>query len=63
MSDVIQIIFLPINLCGQVAAGGPQVFAEYAIVETNCTTTDDDNCVPLNNTVAVSDNDKSMKYS
>ncbi|XP_076152049.1 alpha-2-HS-glycoprotein 2 [Alosa pseudoharengus] len=40
------------RLSTQVIAGGPHIFAEYAIVETNCTTTDDDNCVPLNKTVA-----------
>uniref|UniRef100_A0AAY4A7X6 Cystatin fetuin-A-type domain-containing protein n=1 Tax=Denticeps clupeoides TaxID=299321 RepID=A0AAY4A7X6_9TELE len=40
------------RLSSQVLAGGPRLFAEYAIVETNCTTDEDDNCVPLNNTVA-----------
>ncbi|XP_041967874.1 alpha-2-HS-glycoprotein 2 [Alosa sapidissima] len=41
------------RLSTQVIVGAPYIFAEYAIVETNCTTTDDDyNCVPLNKTVA-----------
>lgn len=38
----------------QVAHGGPLIRAEYAIIETSCTNVDNDNCVPLDHTVAVS---------
>uniref|UniRef100_A0A672PQS0 Alpha-2-HS-glycoprotein-like n=1 Tax=Sinocyclocheilus grahami TaxID=75366 RepID=A0A672PQS0_SINGR len=36
----------------QIASGGPRYFAEYAIIGTNCTSQDDDICIPQNHTVA-----------
>ncbi|KAL2097993.1 hypothetical protein ACEWY4_007200 [Coilia grayii] len=40
------------RLTTQVVSGAPKLFSEYVIVETNCTTTEDDNCVPLNQSMA-----------
>ncbi|KAG9329717.1 hypothetical protein JZ751_029946 [Albula glossodonta] len=40
------------RLATQPLAGAPQYLAEYAIIETNCTNDDDDNCVPLASPVA-----------
>ncbi|KAG7329785.1 hypothetical protein KOW79_006007 [Hemibagrus wyckioides] len=40
------------RLSSQLVGGGPLIRAEYAIIETNCTNVDDDNCVPLDHTVA-----------
>uniref|UniRef100_A0A3B1JMT7 Alpha-2-HS-glycoprotein 2 n=1 Tax=Astyanax mexicanus TaxID=7994 RepID=A0A3B1JMT7_ASTMX len=40
------------RLSSQVVSGGLKLSAEYAIIETNCTSTDDKGCVPLNHTVA-----------
>jgi len=37
----------------QIVSGGPKYFAEYAIIGTNCTSYDDDICIPQNHTVAV----------
>uniref|UniRef100_A0A672PSC9 Alpha-2-HS-glycoprotein-like n=1 Tax=Sinocyclocheilus grahami TaxID=75366 RepID=A0A672PSC9_SINGR len=37
----------------QIASGGPRYFAEYAIIGTNCTSQDDDICIPQNHTVAI----------
>lgn len=34
-------------LCLQFVSGGPVIRAEYAIIETNCTTADIENCIPL----------------
>ncbi|XP_030631764.1 alpha-2-HS-glycoprotein 2 isoform X2 [Chanos chanos] len=39
------------RLASQVVSGGPKLFAEYAIIETNCTSLDEF-CVPLNHTTA-----------
>ncbi|XP_017327059.1 alpha-2-HS-glycoprotein 2 [Ictalurus punctatus] len=40
------------RLSSQVVSGGPLLRAEYAIIETNCTSVDDDICVPLDRVVA-----------
>lgn len=40
------------RLSSQVVSGGVKMSAEYAIIETNCTTSDEADCVPLNHTVA-----------
>lgn len=40
----------------QLVSGGPIIRAEYAIIETNCTSVDNDICVPLDHAVAVSVN-------
>ncbi len=37
----------------QIVSGGARYFAEYAIIGTNCTSQDDDLCIPQNHTVAV----------
>lgn len=37
----------------QIVSGGPKYFAEYAIIGTNCTSQDDDICIPPDYTVAV----------
>uniref|UniRef100_A0A672K2Q0 Alpha-2-HS-glycoprotein-like n=2 Tax=Sinocyclocheilus grahami TaxID=75366 RepID=A0A672K2Q0_SINGR len=37
----------------QIVSGGPRYFAEYAIIGTNCTSQDDDICIPQNHTVAI----------
>ncbi|XP_066536347.1 alpha-2-HS-glycoprotein 2 [Hoplias malabaricus] len=40
------------RVSAQVVSGGHRIVAEYAIIETNCTTPNDVTCVPLNHTVA-----------
>lgn len=40
-----------LNTLFQVVSGGPIYFAEYVVVEANCT---DDACVPLNDAMGVS---------
>ncbi|KAK3546575.1 hypothetical protein QTP70_029958 [Hemibagrus guttatus] len=40
------------RLSSQIVGAGALIRAEYAIIETNCTNVDDDNCVPLDLTVA-----------
>ncbi|KAF4089514.1 hypothetical protein AMELA_G00067200 [Ameiurus melas] len=40
------------RLSSQVVSGGRLLRAEYAIIETNCTSVDDDICVPLDHVVA-----------
>uniref|UniRef100_A0A8C1FJT5 Cystatin fetuin-A-type domain-containing protein n=3 Tax=Cyprinus carpio TaxID=7962 RepID=A0A8C1FJT5_CYPCA len=37
----------------QIVSGGPRYFAEYAIIGTNCTSQDDDICIPQNHNVAI----------
>ncbi|XP_052403295.1 alpha-2-HS-glycoprotein 2 [Carassius gibelio] len=37
----------------QIVSGGPRYFAEYAIIGTNCTSQDDDICIPQNHAVAI----------
>ncbi|XP_051557041.1 alpha-2-HS-glycoprotein-like isoform X2 [Myxocyprinus asiaticus] len=37
----------------QVVSGGNKYFAEYGIIGTNCTSHDDDICIPQNHTVAI----------
>ncbi|XP_051556626.1 alpha-2-HS-glycoprotein-like isoform X7 [Myxocyprinus asiaticus] len=40
------------RLESQVVGGGNRYIAEYAIIGTNCTSHDDDHCIPQNHTVA-----------
>lgn len=42
-----------VNICSffQIVSGGPMYYAEYVVVEANCT---EDHCTPLNDTMAVS---------
>ncbi|XP_043074715.1 alpha-2-HS-glycoprotein 2 [Puntigrus tetrazona] len=37
----------------QIVSGGARYFAEYAIIGTNCTSQDNDICIPQNHTVAI----------
>ncbi|KAF4116881.1 hypothetical protein G5714_001434 [Onychostoma macrolepis] len=37
----------------QIVSGGHRYFAEYAIIGTNCTSQDDDICIPQNHNVAI----------
>ncbi|XP_051555256.1 alpha-2-HS-glycoprotein-like [Myxocyprinus asiaticus] len=41
------------RMASQVVSGGNMYFAEYGIIGTNCTSHDDDICIPQNHTVAV----------
>ncbi|KAA0718861.1 hypothetical protein E1301_Tti011360 [Triplophysa tibetana] len=41
------------RMASQVLPGGIKYFAEYAIIDTNCTSYDDDSCIPQNHTVAI----------
>ncbi|TRY53950.1 hypothetical protein DNTS_029798 [Danionella cerebrum] len=41
------------RMASQVVSGAPKYFAEFAIIETNCTSTDEDFCIPRNHTVAM----------
>ncbi|XP_067310263.1 alpha-2-HS-glycoprotein 2 [Pseudorasbora parva] len=41
------------RMSSQIVGGGLKYFAEYAIIGTNCTSQDDDICIPQNHTVAI----------
>nr|XP_055058953.1 alpha-2-HS-glycoprotein 2 isoform X2 [Misgurnus anguillicaudatus] len=41
------------RIASQVVSGGNRYFAEYAIIDTNCTSHDDDNCIPQNHATAI----------
>ncbi len=41
------------RMASQVVAGVNKYFAEFAIIDTNCTSYDDDSCIPQNHTVAI----------
>ncbi|KAK7162746.1 hypothetical protein R3I93_006937 [Phoxinus phoxinus] len=41
------------RMASQIVSGGHKYFAEYAIIGTNCTSYDEDICIPQNHTVAI----------
>ncbi|XP_051984943.1 alpha-2-HS-glycoprotein-like [Xyrauchen texanus] len=41
------------RMTSQVVSGGNEYFAEYGIIGTNCTSPDDDICIPQNHTFAI----------